>query len=356
MEYFAGIDLHSSNSYIAIIDNENRRVFKKKVKNDLQNILQVLEPYRKQIKGIVVESTYNWYWLVDGLMEKSYKVHLANPSAIKQYEGLKHSDDVTDAFHLANLLRLGILPEGYIYPKEERPVRDLLRKRLQLVQQRTALILSFENLLTRNLGTRINVDEINKLTEEDVEDIFQQEYLILSGKASIATINFLGTRIQQIEKAVHKAAKLRREYKLLMTVPGIGKILALTIMYEAGPMERFAKVGNYTSYCRCVGSERISNGKKKGKGNRKNGNKHLSRAYVEAAHYAIRHYEYVKRYHQRKMAKTSNVVARKAIAHKLARACYYIIRDQKAFDPGKLFVQKIDAAVNLSYGWDNHTT
>jgi transposase len=338
MEHFVGIDLHSSNSYIAIIDNENRRVFKKKVKNDLENVLHVLEPHRKEIKGIVVESTYNWYWLVDGLMERGYKVHLANPSAIKQYEGLKHSDDVTDAFHLANLLRLDILPEGYIYPKKERPVRDLLRKRLQLVQQRTAQILNFENLLARNLGTRINLDEINKFTEEDVEDIFQQEHLILSGKASIATINFLGTRIQQIEKAVHKVAKLKSEYKLLMTVPGIGKILALTIMYEAGPMERFIKVGNYASYCRCVGSERISNGKQKGKGNRKNGNKHLSRAHVEAAHYAIRHYEYVKRYYQRKMAKTNIVVARKAIAHKLARACYYIIRDQKAFDPGKLFV------------------
>ena len=338
MDHYVGIDLHSNNSYTAIIDNDNKKVFKKKTKNDLRLVIQVLEPYRKQIKGIVVESTYNWYWLVDGLMDTGYKVHLANPSAIKQYEGLKHADDVTDAFHLANLLRLGILPEGYIYPKEERPVRDLLRKRLQLVQQRTAQILSFENLLTRNLGTRINVNEINKLIEEDVEDIFQQEQLILSGKASIATINFLGTRIQQIEKAVHKAAKLRSEYKLLMTVPGIGKILALTIMYEAGPMERFAKVGNYTSYCRCVGSGRISNGKKKGKGNRKNGNKHLSRAYVEAAHHALWNYEYVDRYYQRKMAKTNNVVARKAIAHKLARACYYIIRDQKVFDPGKLFV------------------
>jgi transposase len=168
MDHYAGIDLHSSNSYVAIINNDNRRVFKKKTKNDLRLVLQSLEPYREQIKGIVVESTYNWYWLVDGLMDNGYKVHLANPSAIKQYEGLKHSDDVTDAFHLANLLRLGILPEGYIYPKEERPVRDLLRKRMQLVRQRTAQILSFENLLSRNMGRRITVDEINKLDEEDV--------------------------------------------------------------------------------------------------------------------------------------------------------------------------------------------
>ena len=338
MDHYVGIDLHSSNSYVAIIDNDNRRVFKKKTKNDLRLVVQALEPYREEIKGIVVESTYNWYWLVDGLMDKGYKVHLANPSAIKQYEGLKHSDDVTDAFHLANLLRLGILPEGYIYPRDERPVRDLLRKRLQLVQQRTAQILSFETLLTRNLGRKIGVNEINKLGEEEVEEIFQQEHLRISSKASIATIMFLRTKIQEIEKAVHKVAKLKSEYKGLMTVPGIHKILALTIMYETGSIGRFAKAGNYASYCRCVRSTRISNEKLKGKGNRKNGNKHLSRAYVEAAHCALRHYDYVKRYYQRKMAKTNAIVARKAIAHKLARACYYIIRDQKECDPGRIFV------------------
>jgi transposase len=122
-----------------------------------------------------------------------------------------------------------------------------------------------------------------------------------------------------------------------MTVPGIQKILGLTIMYETGPIERFAKVGNYASYCRCVGSKRLSNDKVKGKGNRKNGNKYLCWAYVEAAHHAL-HYEYVKRYYQRKMVKTNMVVARKAIAHKLARACYHIIRDQVKFDPARVFV------------------
>ena len=109
-------------------------------------------------------------------------------------------------------------------------------------------------------------------------------------------------------------------------------------MYETGPIERFAKVGNYASYCRCVGSRRLSNEKVKGKGNRKNGNKHLCWAYVEAAHHALWHYEYVERYYQRKMAKTNLIVARKTIAHKLARACYYIIRDQKEFDPTRVFV------------------
>jgi len=160
MDHYLGIDLHSTNSYVAIIDNDNRRVFKKKTKNDLSHMLQVVEPYLKQVKEIVVESTYNWYWLVDGLMDNGYKVHLANPSAIKQYEDLKHSDDVTDAFHLANLLRLGILPEGYIYPKEERPVRDLLRKRLQLVEQRTVQILSFQKFNPKVISSWLSLPQL----------------------------------------------------------------------------------------------------------------------------------------------------------------------------------------------------
>ena len=337
MDHFVGIDLHSNNSYIAVIDTDNNRTFKKKARNNLSEIIKHLAPFEKQIKGIVVESTYNWYWLVDGLIDNGYKLHLANPSAIKQYEGLKYSDDITDAFHLANLLRLGILPEGYIYPKHERPLRDLLRKRIHLVHHRTALILSFQNLVARNLGSKMHVSTISKLNEEDLEELFEDEYLILSAKASISTIHFLRSRIVQLEKVIAKAAKLKSEYELLKTVPGIWNILAQMIMLETGPIERFKKVGNYASYCRCVQSNRFSNSKSKGKGNRKNGNKYLSWAYVEAANHALWNYEYVKRYHQRKMAKTNNVVAIKAIAHKLARACYYIIRDQKEFDPLKAF-------------------
>jgi transposase len=297
----------------------------------------VLNPYRKDLEGLVVESTFNWYWLVDGLMENGYRVHLANPSAIKQYEGLKHSDDAWDAFHLAQLLKLGILPEGYIYPKEERPVRDLLRKRLQLVQHKTAHILSFKNLISRNLGLQIPSNDIKKLSEEDVDGMFKEEHLVMAGQANIATMHFLKERITAIEKMVLKRAKLKGEYHNLLTVPGIGKILALTIMLETGEITRFPEVGNYVSYCRCVGSTRISNGKSKGEGNRKNGNKYLSWAYVEAANYAIRLYPYVRRYYQKKAAKTNNIVAIKAISHKLARASYYVVKDQEVFNPKKAF-------------------
>lgn len=337
MKLYAGMDLHANNNYLGILDDKDKKVCKKRLSNDLYEILRALKPFRKNLVGIAVESTFNWYWLVDGLMDNGYSVHLANPSAVKQYEGLKHSDDETEAFHLAKLLKLGILPQGYIYPKEERPVRDLLRKRLQLVRQKTSHILSFKNLVSRNLGIQMPSNEIKKLTEEDVKELFQEEHLIIAGKVNIATMIFLMEKIAEIEKVVLKRAKLKDAYKNLMTVPGIGKILALTIMYETGDINRFPEVGNYASYCRCVKSERISNGKSKGEGNRKNGNKYLSWAYVEAANFAIREYPYVRRYYQRKMAKTNNVVAIKAISNKLARACYYVIKNQELFNPERVF-------------------
>ncbi len=275
---------------------------------------------------------------MDGLKEEGYNnIHLANPSAIKQYEGLKHSDDYSDAFHLAELLRLGILPEGYIYPKQERHIRDLLRRRLLFVRHRTSHILSFQSLCSRCLGINLSSGEIKKLKEGDVEKILKEEHLILSGKANIGVMRYLDEKITEIEKAVLKVAKLRDEYINLLTVPGIGKILALTIMLETGDINRFRKVGNYASYCRCVNSKRISNEKKKGEGNRKNGNKYLSWAYVEAANYAIRFYPYIMRYYQRKMSKTNKVVAIKAVGHKLSRASYYVIRDQEVFQPEKSF-------------------
>ena len=134
-----------------------------------------------------------------------------------------------------------------------------------------------------------------------------------------------------------KRAQLRAEYKKLLTAPGIGIILGLTIMLETGDITRFPSVGNYVSYCRCVRSARLANGKSKGEGNSKNGNKYLSWAYVEAVNAAKRDYSYVRRYYQKKMAKTNNVVAIKAISHKLARACYYIIKNQEVFNPQKAF-------------------
>lgn len=166
MRKFSGIDLHSNNSVIVVSDEEDRIVYQRRLANDLAGIVQALEPHREELIGVVVEATYNWYWLVDGLMEAGYRVHLANTAAIKKYEGLKYSGDAADAAYLAQLLRLGLLPEGYIYPREARAGRDLARKRMQLVQYRTAQILAIENILARQTGGRLRSNEIKRLTAE----------------------------------------------------------------------------------------------------------------------------------------------------------------------------------------------
>src|SRR5437667_2784703 len=165
---FSGIDLHSNNSVVVVSDEEDRIVYQKRLPNDLEQIRAALAPYREELVGVVVEATYNWYWLVDGLMDAGYRVHLANTAAIKKYEGLKYSGDAADAAYLAQLLRLGLLPEGYIYPREARAGRDLARKRTRLVQSRTAQILAIENILARQTGGRMKSKEIKRLTAEGV--------------------------------------------------------------------------------------------------------------------------------------------------------------------------------------------
>jgi hypothetical protein len=182
--------------YLAIIDGDRKRVLKKKLANDPQLILSVLKPFQADMVGIVVESTYNWYWLVDTLMEGGYRVHLANPSAIQKYSGLKHADDNHDAFWLAELSMLGILPEGYIYPKQQRPIRDLLRKRSHLVKLRTSLVISLQNIITRNCGVKVNANNIKALTQNRVSShLLGNEELSLAGMVSKESIDFLTRQI-----------------------------------------------------------------------------------------------------------------------------------------------------------------
>ena len=337
MKLYGGIDLHSNNSVIVLSDEEDKVIYRRRLPNNIELVIPELEPFGKDIEGLVVESTYNWYWLVDGLMDAGYRVHLANTAAIVQYEGLKYADDDTDARWLAKLLRLGLLPQGYIYPKEERPVRDLLRRRSRLVQQHTGNLQSVQNLMARNRGRSLSANRIKRLTYEEVDGLLPNAELALAVKGNLAVMRTLEGVIDLLEKAIKGRIKLRPAFKPLLTVNGIGEILGLTIMLETGEIERFAKVGNYASYCRCVGSEHLSNGKRKGRGNRKNGNKYLAWAYIEAANFAVRYNPEIKRYYQRKRARSNGIVAIKTVAHKLARACYYILRDQVPFEVNRAF-------------------
>ena len=329
---YCGIDLHSNNSVVIVSDEEDRVVLSKRLPNDLGQIRAALEPHREDLAGVVIESTYNWYWLVDGLMDTGYQVHLAHPSAIKKYEGLKHSGDFADAAYLAHLLRLGLLAEGYVYPREERGARDLARKRLQLVRYRTAQILAIEGILMRQTGTRLKGEAVKRLTAEQVDQFAFAPDVSLAVQANRAVSQTLSQQIEALEKRLQQRVILRPEYRLLKTVPGIGEILATTIMLETGTISRFTRVGNFSSYCRCVESLKESNGKRKGEGNTRNGNKYLAWAFVEAANFALRCCPQARSFYDRKKSRSNRILALKALAHKLARACYHMLQDQKPFD------------------------
>ena len=264
MQLYTGFDLHSSNSYVGIIDEHGKRAFNKKLPNDPVVIIDTLRPFRNDITDIAVESTYNRYWLVDLLMAEGDKVHLANPSAIQKYSGLKYSDDRHDAFWLAEMMRLGILPEGYIYPKEDRPIRDLLRKRSHLVRLRTSLIISLQNIVSRNNGIKLKVGDVKALKTDRVAPLLaDNDDLALAGKVSKETIDFLTRKIKAIV--------------------------------------------------------------------------YLAWAFSEAAEFARRLHDESRTYYNRKMQKTNFMTAHNALAHKLARAAYYIMRDHVPFMPEKLF-------------------
>ena len=335
----AGMDLHSNNLVIGIMDMDGKRVASQKVECKLSEVVKLLAPYKKRLEQIAVESTYNWYWLVDGLQTLGYPVVLANPAGMQQYSGIKHADDTNDAFFLAELLRLKILPTGHIYDPELRPVRDLLRRRLMLVHQRTALMLSFKSLYTRTTGREMTLSQLKELAIKEAQDLYDHPANQLIAGMQIKHLEQLTESIEQIEKAVLASARELRYYPKLATLPGVGKILGMTITMEVGDIKRFAEAGNFASYCRTVQARRTSNSKSKGENNSKCGNKYLSWAFVEAANFARRYDERCRKWYDRKAAKTSNVIATKALACKLAKAAWHLMSQGADYDSQRVFGQ-----------------
>jgi transposase len=333
----AGIDLHSNNLFCAIVDMKGKRVFEKKLPCDLESVLQALKPFQKRLEKVAVESTYNWYWLVDGLQDDGYPVVLANPAAMQQYDGLKHADDKSDGFFLAEMLRLDILPTGHICDRQVRPVRDLLRRRMGLVHKRTSLILSLKSLHTRMTGRDLGTGRIKAMEPAEAEKLFEHPADQLITRLDLQLVEQLGRSIQQIESAILARVKSLPHYRVLQTMPGVGKVLGLTITLETVDPRRFASPGDYASYCRCVDSRRMSNGKKKGENNGKCGNKYLAWAFVEAANFAQRHDAACRKFYDRKKAQVNGVVATKALACKLAKAAWHMMSGNKPYDTARIF-------------------
>jgi transposase len=205
------------------------------------------------------------------------------------------------------------------------------------VRQRTANLLGLRNVLERTAARRLSTNALKKLTAADLSAWIEDPNVRLSMVASLAMVEAASEQVEHIERTILEQATLKDSYRILITIPGIGPIIASTIQYETGDLSRFATVGNYVSYCRLVKSERSSNQRIKGHGLRKNGNPYLSWAFHEAAHFAVRFQPKARRWYERKRTKTCALVAIRALAHKLARAAYFMMRDQVAYEPARLF-------------------
>jgi transposase len=321
------------------MNQDGKRIAHRKLDCELDQVLAFLKPMKPRLQSLAVESTYNWYWLVDGLQALKYPVVLANPAGMAQYSGIKHADDTNDAFFIAELLRLAILPTGHIYDVELRPVRDLLRRRLMLVHQRTALMLSFKSLYTRTTGQGLTLSKLKELEIKEAQELYEHPANQLIAGMQIKHIEQLTESIEKIEKAVLGSARELPYYEKLATLPGVGRILGMTITMEVGDIKRFAAPGHFASYCRTVEAKRMSNNKKKGENNSKCGNKYLAWAFVEAANFARRYDEQCRKWFDRKAAKTSNVIAIKALACKLAKAAWYLMAEGTDYDPKRMFGQ-----------------
>jgi transposase len=330
MKFYCGLDLSARDCYVCVIDDNLSILVREKVKNELPRIIALIEPFRENLQ-IVVESTFNWYWLVDGLQERGFDVCLAHTLGLYMITGAKVKTDRRDAFALAKLLKAGVIPKAYIYPKGTRPTRDLLRRRSTLIKLRAEEYGSLRRLLLREGILEHSRNEIKHTIEEDLQEWFQHPMIKLHARFQLERINLFTKQITELESTILANAKKRSEYKLLITVPGIWKILAITIMYEVGEISRFKDARHFSSYCRVVsGVAQSGSSSRRGRGS-KQGNPYLKCAFSQAATFAVRYYPKIRscfdRHLSRHRGRARKLIAYNIIAHKIAQAVYCVLRD-----------------------------
>ena len=334
---YCAFDLHCDNAVLVVMNEDKKIIVRKRLAMDLKTILAELEPFRRNHAGVAVESTYNWYWLADGLMADSYTTLLVHTAAMGESQK-KTTGDFDDAVRICEKMRDKSLPVGFICDRAVREIRDLLRRRLRFVRYRSSLKAALSCVIARQLGVRMGADKIMHLSADELTDRLG-EVTGFEAQRIVRCILNMDTEIAEIEKFVLARCKLSRDFHILKTIPGVGDILAMTIMLEVCTIRRFRTAGKFASYCRLVCAIRTSNKKLKGKGNRRNGNRYLSWAFHEAAVTAARYNPTIGAFFCRKQAgkRERRPIAVASTGAKLAKAAFYMIRDQQEFDVTRSF-------------------
>ena len=343
-QYYCGIDLHTKKMFICILDAAGQIRVHQNIKTDQETFLNIISPFREDLV-VAAECMFTWYWIADLCAEKNIPFVLGHALYMKAIHGGKAKNDKIDSHKIATLLRGGMLPQAYVYPARMRATRDLLRRRNHFMRKRAELYAHIQNTRSQyNLP-----DFLGRIAKpqnrEGIVERFNDPSVQKSIAVNLEMIQAYDHILTQLEHDIITSAKEHdlRSYALLQTIPGVGRILALVILYEIETIERFPQVQDFVSYCRLIKSIKESNGKKYGSSGKKIGNAHLKWVFSEAAVLFLKGNEPAKRYLERLSRKHCKAKALSILAHKLGRAVYFMLKNKEAFNQKKfLGLQKLE--------------
>jgi transposase len=332
-QFYCGIDLHARSMYVCILSHDGETLVHRNMKAAPEPFLKTVAPYREGLV-VAVECIFTWYWLADLCVQEGIPFVLGHALYMRAIHGGKAKNDKIDSQKIAALLRGGMLPQAYVYPAEMRATRDLLRRRMHLMRKRSELLSHVQNT-----NSQYNLPEIGKkiaykANREGVADRFDDAAVQKNIEVDLALITYYDELLRDLELSIIQTAKKHdaNTLYLLQTVPGIGKILSLVLLYEIHNIERFPRVQDFASYCRLVKCAKESAGKRLGTSGKKIGNAHLKWAFSETAVLFLRNNPKGQKYLVRLEKKHDKGKALTILAHKLARAVYYMLKRKTAFD------------------------
>lgn len=334
--HYLGVDLHARSLYLCILNQAGEILFHRNVAARPEAFLKAIAPYRDDLV-VAAECMFSWYWLADLCAEEDIPFVLGHALYMKAIHGGKSKNDKIDAYKIAALLRGGTLPQAYVYPRKMRSTRDLLRRRLHLVRKRGQLLAHIQNT-----NSQYNLPPIaERIAYAKNRHGLAQRFDDTSVQKSIAVdldlIAHYDELIRDLELYIVRHAKAHDQdtFHRLRSIPGVGKVLALTLLYEIHDIRRFPRVQDFASYCRLVKCAHSSAGKLRGTGGAKIGNAHLKWAFSEAAVLFLRGNPKGQKYLARLERKHGKGKALTLLAHKLGRAVYYMLIRDKTFDQKK---------------------
>ena len=337
-KFYCGIDLHARKMYVCILDQKGKTKVHENIKTDPELLFDLIFPFIEDVV-ICVECMFSWYWVADFCTEHKIPFVLGHALYMKAIHGGKTKNDKIDSYKIAKLLRGGNLPVAYAYPAKMRATRDLLRRRSYMVNQCSLLVGHILNTNTQYNLPGFNKKLSRKFNHEGVVERFDVPAVRSAVQADLTMIEAFNNLIKPLEWQIEKSAchHDRNSLYLLRTVPGIGQILALTILYEVHDIKRFGSVQQFSSYARLIRPEKQSDGKWAGKSNKKIGNAHLKWAIRTASMISLRESDQAKNYVDRLSRKYNKGKALGIYTHKLGRAIYFMLKNKRAFDMNHFF-------------------